>query len=345
MNNKIIMGAILASIVIGISIGIIGTAEASTNETVSTTAQPQQNTSPVSGSISIDGSSTVYPITEVIAEEFSIEQPDTQTTVSVSGTGGGFNRFAVGETDINDSSRPMAETEKATAAENSVNWVEIPIALEGVTIVVSPDNNLIANDCISIEQLKEMWQPERTIVSWNDLNASNPDQQIRLYGPGPDSGTFDFFTEEVVGEARSSTTDYIPSEDDNILVQGVQNDNLALGYIPLSYAEAAGDRLKIIGVSDADGQCVHPSTEAVTTGEYPLSRPLFIHVNYDELQDRPELQAFVEFYLNNAGNAAETVQVVALPDAYYTEAISTLQEGEYTTNDNSTFNDLYLSLS
>lgn len=348
MNKKAVMAAVIAAVAIGVIVGVIGTTGALSPSTQSNNAntnpQPavtQQNTNQaLSGSIVIDGSSTVYPITEVIAEEFSDAYPGVSTTVAISGTGGGFKRFVVGETDINDSSRPITEKEKAAAMENNVRWIEIPVALEGLSIVVHPDNNLVPDDCITIEQLKEMWKPERTITSWSDLNPSNPDQQIRLYGAGPDSGTFDYFTERVVGEARSSTTDYIPSEDDNVLVQGVANDRYALGYIPLAYVEAAGDRLKVLRVSDG-GNCVLPEAQTVTSGEYPLARPLFIHVNYDKLQSKPELQAFVEYYLSNAKDAVQRVQYVTLPDQYYNEALSALKEARYTTNDQETFNSLY----
>jgi phosphate transport system substrate-binding protein len=345
-----ILSAIIASVTIGIVLGFIGTTEGfspsivkiSANTSTSQATQ-QASSAPVSGSVSIDGSSTVYPITEFVAEEFSNTLPEVKTTVGISGTGGGFKRFVVGETDINDSSRPIKDEEKTAASSSGVKWVEIPIALEGLSIVVHPDNNMIPNDCISIAQLKEMWSPNRTLISWNNLNPSNSAEPIRLYGAGPDSGTFDYFTERVVGEARSSTTDYIPSEDDNVLVQGIENDKFALGYIPLAYVEAAGDRLKILTVSDT-GECVAPNSQTVTTGEYPLSRPLFLHVNYDKIKNNPALQAFVEFYLTHAKDAVTKVQYVTLPDSYYTQALAALKESKYTADDSTTFNNLYQKL-
>jgi phosphate transport system substrate-binding protein len=347
MNKTAVIAAVIAAVAIGIVVGVIGTAGDFSSSTQSNSldinTQPevtQQNANKLSGSVTVDGSSTVYPITEVIAEKFSKTYPDVKTTVAISGTGGGFKRFVVGETDINDASRPITEGEKTASTENNVRWVGIPVALEGLSIVVHPDNSLLPNDCISIEQLKEMWKPDRTVTSWSDLDPSNPDQKIRLYGAGPDSGTFDYFTERVVGQARSSTTDYNPSEDDNVLVQGVENDRYALGYIPLAYVAEAGDRLKILTVSDG-GDCVFPDSETVTTGEYPLARPLFIYVNYDKLQSKPELQTFVEFYLSNAKDAVEKVQYVTLQDTYYPEALAALKEGKYTPNDDQTFNALY----
>jgi phosphate transport system substrate-binding protein len=348
VNKTIIIAAVIAAVAIGVAVGVVGTTggfgsstqnNSPTSGTQFNAAQPNAN-QVLSGSISIDGSSTVYPITEVVAEEFSKAYPDVSATVAVSGTGGGFKRFTIGETDINDSSRPITESEKTASAEHNVKWVEIPVALEGLSIVVHPSNNLLPNDCISIEQLREMWKPDRTVTSWSDLDPSYPNQDIRLYGAGPDSGTFDYFTERVVGQARSSTTDYIPSEDDNVLVQGVANDRYALGYIPLAYVAEAGDRLKILTVSDG-GECVFPDDETVTGGEYPLARPLFIHVDYDKMQSKPQLKAFVEFYLTNAKNAVQRVQYVTLPDQYYTDALAAIKEGRYTPNDNQTFNGLY----
>ena len=347
MNKKIVRGAVIAAVVIGIVAGTFGTidvqsawSQSSTNTSAQTTGTQPDTT--LSGTIIIDGSSTVYPITEVIAENFSNTYPNVQVTAAISGTGGGFERFNVGETDINDASRPITDEEKNTAAQNNVRWIEIPIALEGLTIVVHPDNNMIPNDCISIEELRDMWLPNRTMTSWSDLNSTNPNQEIRLYGAGPDSGTFDFFTERVNGESGVSTTEYIPSEDDNVLVQGVSNDALALGYIPLSYSEAAGDRLKILSVSETKGgECIAPDTNTVTSGEYPFSRPLFLYVNYDKYQSKPELSTFVEFYLSNAMGAIQQLQYVTLPEQYYTDAVATLRAGNFTENDQTTFNNLY----
>jgi phosphate transport system substrate-binding protein len=347
MNKRIVRAAVIAAVAIGIAVGTLGTTgvQSAWSQSSSANTSTQQNTGQtLTGAVAIDGSSTIYPITEVIAENFSNTYPNVQTTVGVSGTGGGFSRFTAGETDINDSSRPITDEEKNASATNNISWIEIPIALEGLTIVVHPDNNMLSNDCISIEQLREMWLPNRTMTSWTDLNPANPDQEIRLYGAGPDSGTFDYFTERVNGESRLSTTDYIPSEDDNVLVQGVANDMSALGYIPLSYAEVAGDRLKILNVSETTGgECIHPDGNTVTSGEYPLSRPLFLHINYDKYQSKPELQTFVEFYVSNAKNAIQQVQYVTLPDKYYTDALSTLGAGNFTQNDQTTFNNLYLA--
>ncbi|MEM2923885.1 MAG: PstS family phosphate ABC transporter substrate-binding protein [Candidatus Nitrosocaldus sp.] len=357
MNRNIAIAAVIVAVAIGVVIGVIGTVgigktSTGTAPTTTITTTPTQTTqtqastqTPVarlSGFIVVDGSSTVYPITEVIAEEFSKKYQDVKVTVGISGTGGGFKRFTIGETDINDSSRPITDKERSAARESNVRWVEIPIALEGLSIVVHKDNNLFANDCISIEELREIWKPDSTIRYWSDLNPSYPRQEIRLYGAGPDSGTFDYFTEHVVGKARASRTDYIPSEDDNVLVQGVSADRYALGYIPLAYAQHAQDRLKILNVSnEKGGECVFPDSKGIIQGKYPLSRPLFIHVNYDKIQSRQELKEFVLFYLNNAKSAAEKVGYIPLSNEYYTDAIRLINEGRYAPDDDKTFVGIY----
>jgi len=350
MNKAVLIG-IIAAVAVGITIGVLGTTgafnwEQSANPSITNTAvtqQPVQEALKLSGSIVIDGSSTVYPITEAIAEEFSKVYKDVNVTVAISGTGGGFKRFVVNETDINDASRPITDKEKEAASSNNVRWLGIPVALEGLTIVVNNSNNLL--ECISIEQLREIWKPDSTIKYWSDINPSYPRQEIRLYGAGPDSGTFDYFTEHVVGKARASRTDYIPSEDDNVLVQGVANDRYALGYIPLAYSEHASDRIKILKVSNTNGgECVYPNNDTVTQGKYPLSRPLFIYVNYDKLQSKPELKRFVEFYLENAKSAVEKVGYVPLPDKYYEETLKAIKEGRYSANDDTTLVNLYKNI-
>jgi phosphate transport system substrate-binding protein len=355
MNKAALIG-IIAAVAVGIIIGVLGTTGAfnrgqSANPSVTNTAntaatpQPVQETLKLSGTVVIDGSSTVYPITEAIAEEFSKVYKDVNVTVAISGTGGGFKRFVINETDINDASRPITDKEKEAASANNVRWLGIPVALEGLTIVVNKSNNLLPNDCISIEQLREIWKPDSSIKYWSDINPSYPRQEIILYGAGPDSGTFDYFTEHVVGKARAIRTDYIPSEDDNVLVQGVANDRYALGFIPLAYSEHALDKIKILKLSNTNGgECVYPNNDTVTQGKYPLSRPLFIYVNYDRLQSKPELKRFVEFYLENAKSAIKKVGYVTLPDKYYEEALKVIKEGRYSANDDTTLVNLYKNI-
>ncbi len=349
--NKIAIVGIIAAVVVGVVVGVIGTIGINTNTgTQPTTPQtqpqatPQPAVTPLRGSVVIDGSSTVYPITEYIAEKFSKTHKEVNVTVAISGTGGGFKRFVVNETDMNNASRPITDKEKESASTSNVRWIGIPVALEGLTIVVHKDNNLFPNDCISVEELREIWKPDSTIKLWSHINTSYPAQEIRLYGAGPDSGTFDYFTEKVVGKARASRTDYIPSEDDNVLVQGVSRDRYSLGYIPLAYSEHAADRLKILKVSEKGGECIFPTNETVTAGKYPLSRPLFIYVNYDKLQSKPELKEFILFYLENGKEAVNAVKYVPLADKYYAEAVKIIRDGKYGINDDTTLTNLYKSI-
>jgi phosphate transport system substrate-binding protein len=351
--NKIVIAGIIAAVVVGVVVGVIGTTGINKNSgtqgvTQSTETQPQTvqqpAVTPLRGNVVIDGSSTVYPITEYIAEKFSKVHKEVNVTVAISGTGGGFKRFVINETDINNASRPITDKEKESASASNVRWIGIPVALEGLTIAVHKNNNLFANDCISVEELREIWKPDSSIKLWSDIKPEYPRQEIRLYGAGPDSGTFDYFTEKVVGKARSSRTDYIPSEDDNVLVQGVATDRYALGYIPLAYSEHAVDRLKILKVSEKGGECVFPTNETVTEGKYPLARPLFIYVNYDKLQSKPELKEFVLFYLENAKEAVNAVKYVPLADKYYTEAVKIIRNERYGINDDTTLTNLYKSI-
>jgi phosphate transport system substrate-binding protein len=263
-------------------------------------------------SIQIDGSSTVYPITEAVAEEFKAHDPGVRVTVGLSGTSGGMKKFVVGEIDICDASRPIKDAEIASCKSNGIEYIELQVAFDGLSVVVNPENNWV--DCLTVEQLKSLWQPESTVQKWSDLNPDWPNEPIKLYGPGTDSGTFEYFTEAIVGEARKSRGDYSPSEDDNMLVTGVSGGKYALGYFGYAYYEENKDRLKLLGIDNGDGNCVKPSVEAVRNGTYkPLSRPLFIYVNKKALE-RPEIREFVEFYVTNASKLAGEIGYVAAPD-------------------------------
>ncbi len=234
-------------------------------------------------SIQVDGSSTVYPITEAVAEDFKTEQPGVRVTVGLSGTGGGMKKFVAGEIDICDASRPIKDAESAACKASGIEYIELEVAFDGLSVVVNPENDW--GDCITVEQLKAIWQPESTVQKWSDLNPEWPSEPIKLYGPGTDSGTFEYFTEAIVGEARKSRADYSPSEDDNMLVTGVAGGKYALGYFGYAYYEENKDRLKLLGIDNGDGNCVKPSVEAVRNGTYkPLSRPLYIYVNKKALQ-------------------------------------------------------------
>jgi phosphate transport system substrate-binding protein len=260
----------------------------------------------------VDGSSTVYPVTEAVVEEFRGVNPGVRLTVGFSGTGAGFKKFTVGEIDISDASRPIKDSEIEACKQNGIEFVEFMVAYDGLSVIVNPANDWC--DCLTVDQLKQLWQPESTINKWSELNPAWPDERIQLYGPGTDSGTFDYFTEVVVGELKKSRSDYSPSEDDNVLVTGVAGDKFSLGYFGYAYYEENKDRLKLLGIDDAGGNCIKPSLETVRNGAYkPLSRPLYIYVNKSALR-RPEVRQFVKYYVENAVKLAGEVGYVPVPD-------------------------------
>ena len=276
----------------------------------------------LSGVIEIDGSSTVFPISEAVAEEFHKLNGDVQVNVGISGTGGGFKRFTSGGIDVADASRPIGDAEAATAVENGVEYLELKIALDGLSVVVNPSNDFVT--CLTVDELKRIWEPGSTVKTWDQVRAGFPNKKINLYGPGTDSGTFDYFTEQIVGEVRASRPDYTASEDDNILVIGVAGDRNALGYFGYAYYVENADKVKVLGI-DSGGGCVTPTRESVESGEYDtLSRPLFIYVNKASLA-RPEMVAFVEFYMNNAAELAEEVGYIRLSDAEYRDNIAAIK--------------------
>lgn len=271
------------------------------------------------GRIQVDGSSTVFPITEAVAEEFMQANPGMRVTVGVSGTGGGFEKFVRSETDVNDASRPIAPTEVELAEQNDIEYVELPIAYDGLAVIANPANDWL--ECLSTSELEAIWQPDSEVQNWTDVRAEFPDRALSLYGPGTSSGTYDYFTEAIMGESGASRTDFTASEDDNVLVQGVTGDEGSLGYFGLAYYENNASRLKLIGVDDGSPEngegCIRPSREAVANGTYqPLSRPLFIYVSV-EAADQPAVEQFINFYLENAGELAEEVGYVALADSTY----------------------------
>jgi phosphate transport system substrate-binding protein len=270
--------------------------------------------SQLTGEIVSDGSSTVGPLTQAAAEEFAVVAPQVQTSVDISGTGGGFKRFCEGEIDIQNASRAIEEDEIATCAENGVDWFEFEIAYDGLSIVANSENTWLT--CVSTDTLKQLWQKENPAMTWADLNADYPAETINLYGPGTDSGTFDFFVETILGE-DDIREDFTPSEDDNVLVEGVSGDVNAIGYFGLAYYLENQDVLSLVAVDAGDGNCVLPSPETVQDGTYaPLSRPLYVYVRADSLE-RPEVQEFVRFYLNEAATLAPEVGYVASPADIY----------------------------
>ena len=272
-------------------------------------------TSELSGTIEIDGSSTVFPISLAVAEEFKKVHPKVRPNVGVSGTGGGFKRFVDGETAISNASRPIKESEAAKAKEKGIEYLELRVAIDGLSVTVSNDNDLV--DCLTVDELKMIWEPGSAVDSWDDVRPEWPDRRLRLYGPGTDSGTFDYFTEEIVGEARASRSDFTASEDDNVLVRGIAGDRNSLGYFGYSYYTVNAGKLKLVAIDNHGAGCVAPSGETIERGVYtPLSRPLFIYVNLESLQ-KPEVKAFVEFYMEEAAELAREVGYVPLsPEVY-----------------------------
>ncbi len=269
-----------------------------------------------SGTISIDGSSTVYPITEAVAEEFRAEKPKVDVTIGVSGTGGGFQKFGRGEINISDASRPIKAEEAAVAKENNINFVELEVAYDGLAVVINPENDWATS--FTVEELKKIWEPaaQGKIKKWNQINPAWPNEEIHLFGPGVASGTFDYFTEAIVGKSGSSRGDFTASEDDNVLVQGVSGDKYGLGFFGLAYYEANSDKLALASVDGGNGP-VKPSTETVKNGTYtPLSRPLYIYVNSSSLNN-PDVVDFVRFYLEEAGDLAKDVGYIAMTKEEY----------------------------
>jgi phosphate transport system substrate-binding protein len=275
---------------------------------------PGTDPSTLSGSVEADGSSTVGPITEAVAEEFGKVASDVQVTVNISGTGGGFKRFCAGETDLQNASRSIKDEEAALCAEAGVNYYSFEVAYDGLAVLVNPSNDFV--NCLTVAQLNQIWMKDSTVDSWNDVDPSFPDQPIALYGPGTDSGTYDYFTAQINGEEGVSRTDYTPSEDDNILVEGIAGDENALGFFGLAYYEQNADKLKLVGVDGGAG-CVTPTIETVQDLTYtPLSRPLFVYVNAASLA-RPEVQEMMRFYLANTALLAEEIGYVDSPIDVY----------------------------
>ncbi len=268
----------------------------------------------ISGSIKIDGSGTVFPVSEAVAEEFLKVAPKVKVTVGESGTGGGFKKFAIGTIDISDASRNIKDKEIALCKENGVDYVRLTVALDGITVVVNK-NNTWAKDMTTAE-LKKLWEPNSKITKWNQLREDWPNEEIHLYGPNTSHGTYDFFTEEIMGESGASRTDYNAVSDYNVAVQGIENDKNALGYFGLSYYEENKDKLNALSIDNGNG-FVAPSIESVANNTYaPLSRSLFIFVSKKAAQ-RIEVQKFVEFYLNNAPALSKEVGYVPMPASGY----------------------------
>jgi phosphate transport system substrate-binding protein len=303
--------ALLVSVALAILLGGCG----------SRTNTEDENES-LQGDIRIDGSSTVYPITEAVAEEFRVEHPDVKITVGVSGTGGGFNKFCRGEIDINDASRPIKEQEVASCKSSNIQFVELKVAYDGLVVVVNKENTWVKD--ITVDELKKIWEPsaQEKITRWNQIRPQWPAEEFHLYGPGIASGTYDYFTEAIVGKSGSSRGDYTASEDDNVLVQGIAGDKHGLGFFGLAYYEENQDKLKLVPVNNGES-AVLPSVETVKNGTYkPLSRPVFIYVT-NSAAKRTEVEQFVKFYLENASVLVPDVGYIPLSDEEYERELST----------------------
>ena len=269
--------------------------------------------------VKIDGSSTVFPVTEAVAEEFQkLKRGKVKVTVGIAGTGGGFKKFCRGEIDISDASRPILKSEIEICKQSGIQFIELPVAYDALTVIVNPKNDWVKS--LNVPDLKKMWEPaaQGKVSSWNQVRSEWPNNPLKLFGPGADSGTFDYFTEAIVGKSKSSRGDFTASEDDNVLVQGVANDRNALGYFGFAYYIENQAKLRAVAIDGGKGS-VGPSPKTVEDGTYqPLSRPIFIYVSKKSLDSKPEVKEFVDFYLKNAAKLVKDVKYVALPPNAYT---------------------------
>ena len=308
------------------SAGVLAFGVAACGDDGDSTASGGSGGGDLSGAVKIDGSSTVGPFAQTAAEQFQGENPNVQISVGTSGTGGGFEKFCAGETDISDASRPIKEDEEAPICKkNGVTYQEITVANDGIAVVTNKDLKI---DCMTTAQLKQLWTTGSKITNYSQLDPSFPDVEVSLYGPGTDSGTFDFFTDEINGEEGVSRKEYQPSEDDNILVQGVSGDEGGLGYFGFSYYEQNQDKLNLVGVDAGDG-CVKPSTETIQDGSYkPLSRPIFMYPSEQSLGSKPQVKGFMEYTIDNADEIATASQIVPLTAAQTDKAKQQLKQAE-----------------
>ncbi len=315
------MGIIKTNMKKLLSLGIIGTL--SIGMLTGCGGQTKDTQIGLSGSIAIDGSSTVYPVSEAVAEEFQKMNQGVKVTVNFSGTGGGFEKFLVKETDINDASRPIKEKEINKAKEAGIDYLELKVAYDGLSVVVNKDNDYV--DYLTLEELNKIWEPNSSVKTWKDVRAEWPAEPVKLYGPGSDSGTFEYFTEEVNSEAGAIRVDYTASEDDNVLVNGIAGDQYSIGFFGYAYYIENKDKLKIVPIDSGNGP-VAPTAETVENGTYsPLSRPLFLYVNKEALQ-REEVKEFIKYYLTEGKELVPEIGYVKLPQSEYDNQLSQIEE-------------------
>ena len=313
MNRQSFLFILTVAMVVTASAFVVGCGEGSADT----------GSGALSGTVAVDGSSTVFPITEAVAEEFRAVQPRVRITVGVSGTGGGFKKFVLGETDINDASRIIKSSEMETCEANAIGFIELPVAFDGISVLVNPANDFV--DFLTVEELRKIWQPGSTVKSWADVRKGWPAEPITLYGPGTDSGTFDYFTDAINGKEGACRPDFTASEDDNVLVRGIAGDTHALGFFGYAYYAENRSKLRAVPIEAGNGP-VAPSEKTINDGTYaPLSRPIFIYVS-SAAADRPEVEAFVRFYLNNAATLSKEVGYVPLPAAVYELALERFEK-------------------
>jgi len=317
---------LLALALAGGTLGLAACGEEETTPGGGGSGQAASGGGELSGTIAIDGSSTVFPFAQAAAELFNEENPDVRISVGQSGTGGGFEKFCAGETAISDASRPIKEDEEVPVCEkNGVEFTEVQVANDGISVVTNPNLKV---DCLTVKQLNELWDKGSDVKKLSGLDPSLPDTQLTLYGPGTDSGTFDFFTDEINGEEGQSRTDYEASEDDNQLVTGVTGEDGGLGYFGFSYYEQNQDKLNLVGVGEDEGSCVKPSKETIQDGSYkPLGRPIFMYPSAKELK-RPEVKAFMDFIAENQQKIAEAAQIVPMTEEQTAKAKQAITEAE-----------------
>ncbi len=312
--------ALLSTALLGFGVAACGGDDTGSGDSSKSSAETG-----LKGSISIDGSSTVYPFAQAAAELFNEDNPDVKISVGQSGTGGGFEKFCAGETDISDASRPIKPDEEAPVCQKGgVEYSDVQIANDGIAVVTNKDLKV---DCLTTDQLKKVWNKGSKVSSLQSVDSKLPADKLSLYGPGTDSGTFDFFTEEINGTKGDTRKDYQPSEDDNQLVTGVEGDKGGLGYFGFSYYEGAQDKLNLVAVDSGDG-CVKPSKETIQDGSYkPLSRPLFMYPSAKSIK-KPEVKAFMDFILENQADIADAAKIVGMTDEQATKAKSDLEAAE-----------------
>jgi phosphate transport system substrate-binding protein len=320
VNRNVLSRRVLVGVVAAVALALAGCGGDNNDDAGS--GSGDSTTTALSGAVNIDGSSTVEPLSKAAAEIFREEQSGVNVTVGTSGTGGGFEKFCKGETDVSDASRAIKDEEKAACDAAGVQFTEFLVANDALSIVVHKDNTWA--ECLTVDELKKIWEPGSKVNNWSQVKAGFPNEPLKLFGPGTDSGTFDYFTEEINGEAKASRTDYTPSENDNVLVQGVSGSKGGLGYFGYSYFELNKDKLKAVQVDGGKG-CVAPSLETASDGTYePLGRPLYIYVSNKAFKEKPQVAGFVEFYVNNIDEIIKEAAFVPLNPTQKTELTAAL---------------------